>query len=204
MHLRKLLNGFVLALSLVASAAAQSGIPASRAQALQRWEQLSPAQREALRSRFEAWQGLGADRKAQLRQRFERLRAAEQRVDGASAPKLRGQLESATPRERAALMLRARARVEGDKLERSLAELGRRLELPESERDALAKLDRPEQRRKLLELRRREITGRIEREGLPAWITPQEWQTWSRLDDREFFRELNERRSARRPAPRER
>lgn len=109
-------------------------------------------------------------------------------------PELRTRLESAGPQERMQLMGQLRERCDGDKLVRGLVELGRRLEFAQPELDALAELEPQAQRAKLLELRRRELVQRVEREGLPAWVDAQEWADWAGLDDREFCSRVHAKR----------
>ena len=80
---------------------------------------------------------------------------------------------------------------------RGLDALARRLELSEAERASFAGLAHDARKRKLYELRRREIVARVELDGPPAWIGADEWQAMQQLDDRAFCARLRSCRSDR-------
>jgi hypothetical protein len=112
-------------------------------------------------------------------------------------PELREQLESASPEERARLMGELRRRFEQEGLRRGLREVGRELGLAPDEVEALQALPVEVQRAKLLQLRRLEILRRVAREGLPEWITSEQWADWQGLSDERFLERLHAARPRR-------
>lgn len=159
-------------------AAAQRGPDAPPA--IERWRELSPERRAALRERFQAFQQLDEAQRAELRARHERLREAERGLGAELAP-----LDPAQRRE----FLRRHLARESDRCGERLTE-----RLSEAERAALAALPPDERRAKLFELHRRRIDERVERDGPPPWISPDEWRSLQQLDDREFFARLRAHR----------
>jgi hypothetical protein len=148
--------------------------------AIERWRELSPERRAALRERFQAFQQLDEAQRAELRARHERLRETELGLGVELAP-----LDPAQRRE----FLRRHLARESDRCGERLSE-----RLSEAERAALAALPPDERRAKLFEVHRRRIDERVERDGPPPWISPDEWRRLRQLDDREFFARLHSHR----------
>lgn len=69
-------------------------------QARERWQQLSPAQREELRRRFEDFRRLGDDERQRLRGRFERLGRVQERAVEALPEPVRRELDALAPPQR--------------------------------------------------------------------------------------------------------
>jgi hypothetical protein len=182
------------------------------------WKQMDESQREVLRRRHErlraaertvdrelpagarrCLEGLAPEeRRALLREHlegefFERGR----RMRGLLPEDVREKLESASPEERAKLLCELRRRFEGEGLARGLREVGRRLELAPEDVERLTSMPSALQRAKLLQLRRLEITRRVAREGLPAWIPAEQWAAWQGLTDEQFLERLHAARSRR-------
>jgi hypothetical protein len=110
---------------------------------------------------------------------------ARSRLEGADADRVRDFVRE-----------RKRAR-HGERLGTALGELGRELGVPPEERARLEAVA-PEQREaELIELHRRLLDRRVERNGLPAWFEPGEWASWRDLRGREFFERVERRRRER-------
>jgi hypothetical protein len=88
-----------LALVAVPPAAGQ-GAGAPQHSALERWSELPPERRAALRERFRAFQELDEVQRAELRARHERLREAERRVRAELEPEDAAAFEGLGPSER--------------------------------------------------------------------------------------------------------
>lgn len=172
----------ILALLVLLCAAlpAAAQRPHDGSSALERWRELSPERRAALRERFQAFQQLDETQRAELRARHERLREAELGLGTQLAP-----LDPTQRRE----FLRRHLTRESDRCGERLTE-----RLSDEERAALVGLPPAERRAKLFELQRRRIDERVERDGPPPWIAPDEWQALRQLDDREFFARLRAHR----------
>jgi hypothetical protein len=174
-----------------------------RAELRRRHERLREAEREVRRDlppdARRCLEGLGAhERRELLREHLEHeLVERGRRMRRLLPPELREQLESASPEERARLMGELRQRFEQEGLRHGLKEVGRQLELPPQEVEALLGLPVEVQRAKLLQLRRLEILRRVSREGLPEWITPQQWAEWQGLSDERFLQRLHSARPRR-------
>jgi hypothetical protein len=175
-----MLRPFALLVLLFAALPATAQRAPDAPPALERWRELPPERRAALRERFQAFQQLDEAQRAELRARHERLREAERGLDAQLAP-----LEPAQRRE----FLRRHLARESDRCGERLSE-----RLSEAEREALAALPPDERRAKLFELHRRRIEERVERDGPPPWIAPEEWRALRQLDDREFFARLRAHR----------
>ena len=110
---------------------------------------------------------------------------------------LRERLERADPRERRALLAELKGARKDERMQRALGKLERDLELPEGERRGPDQL-RPEEREaRLFELHRRRVERRVEGEGLPEWIGPDEWKRWGELPPREFHERMDRSRRER-------
>ena len=164
-----------------------------RGELRERWHRMRAMEERVLeflppeeRRRLEA---MGPDERREiLRERFQRAlleRGGELRDK--LPPELRSKLERATPEERARILREFKHGYRRAEAARAIETLGRGLELPEGELRRLRALAPEEQERKVLELRRREIGARVEREGLPPFLTREEWSSWQLLSDAEFF-----------------
>lgn len=188
------------------------------AERFQAWQRMDETQRAELRRRHErlraaeravrgelpadarrCLEGLAPDeRRALLRRHVEgELFERGSRMRGLLPADVRERLESATPAERAQLLTDLRRRFEGEGLARGLREVGRRLELAPEDVERLNALPPALQRSKLLQLRRLEITRRVAREGLPAWIPVDQWALWQGLPDEQFLERLHAARPRR-------
>jgi len=107
---------------------------------------------------------------------------------------VRERVERARPAERGEVLRELRRGRRDEGLDTALERLGRELELPAEERERVKGLP-PEQREaRLFELHRARVARRVEREGVPAGVRPDEWEGWSRLPPREFHQRLDQRR----------
>lgn len=141
----------VIALSAALPAAGQRTHGPQSPSALERWHELPPERRAALRERFEAFQAMDETERAELRARHERLREAEQRVRAELDPQTAAELERLDPSERREF-LREHLAHEFNRCGARVAGL-----LPDDLRARLESAD-PEQRMHLL----RELRGRFE------------------------------------------
>jgi len=106
---------FVLALMFVAALSLSIPSPAQDRrldEARARWEQLSPAEQERLRERFEHLRSMPAKDRASLEYRARSLAEAVRRVEERLSPEVRARLEGLDPESRRAL-LRDLAMIEG-------------------------------------------------------------------------------------------
>ena len=197
----------------------------------ERWERLSPEEREVMRKRFEEFQRLGEDERRQLRDRTKRMHSMERdvrerlprdvrrkleglppkerdelmkelveqeatdrgrRMRDKLPREVREQLESASPEERDRLLRDFRERHREEWSKRALRRYGERFELPEDEVRRLQALPREERKQAVLGFRRREMSERFAADGLPDWLTPDQWKELSALDDRAFFERFDE------------
>lgn len=138
------------------SHAAQQLARESRAPAaLERWRELPPERRAALRERFRDFQELDEVQRGELRARHERLREAERRVRAELDPESAAAFERMGPSERREF-LRERLAHEFERCGSRMAGL-----LPDDVRDRLESAG-PEERMRLL----RDLRGRFEDEHL--------------------------------------
>jgi peptidoglycan/xylan/chitin deacetylase (PgdA/CDA1 family) len=106
----------------------------------------------------------------------------------------REKLERAAPAERGRLLHDFKKQNRGPNMERALERIGEELALSEAEVRRLKSLP-PEQREaEFLKLSRRMTERRVERRGLPEWISEAEWKAWRELSPREFQERVHARR----------
>lgn len=194
--------------------------PEKRALLRERFEAyrgMDEAQRRELRRRFEQLRDVERDVEAELpedvRERLEGLPPAERREllrehlsdelhergrrrRRALPRELFERLKSADPGSRRGMLRERFGRVD---LDGALRDLGRKLELGPSELERLTGLPERDKRDALLGLRRRELSARVAREGLPPWLDEQRWRSWQALSDRAFFEALHGAREANDP-----
>lgn len=153
MHLTYLAPALALLAAL--PAAGQSG--AQGPSALERWRELSPERRAALRERFQDFQAMDEAQRVELRARHERLREAERRVEAELDPQAAEELRRLGPDERRAFL--------HERLTHEFGRCGRRVAglLPDDVRARLESAG-PEERMHLMrELRGRHERGELER-----------------------------------------
>jgi hypothetical protein len=95
-------------------------------------------------------------------------------------------IEGATPQEAERLLREFRDRMRSERAEHALSDLGRELALDPAEIQRLRSLPEEEQRAEMFGLRRRQIEQRIAQNGLPSWLTQQEWDELRALDAPKF------------------
>lgn len=179
------------------------------------WRRMDESERAHMRRRLERLrdveQRVEHGLPPAVRERLERLAPAERRemlshhlrdelfergrrMRGKLPPEVAARLEGAAPEERERLLAELRGSFEREHLGRALRDLGAELELPGAEVDLLLAQPVEVQREKVLELRRAELARRVQRDGLPEFLTADQWRAWAALDDREFFERLYEAR----------
>ena len=162
-----------------------SSLKAAERQALEAAPEQVRAELEALppREREQVVRELGRDALA------ERGRMAR----GELPAEVRARLEGADPQERRAILDELKRSNRGDRMFRVAEKLERDLGLPEDKRSRLEGLPPKERERRLFELHARRLERKVERDGLPEWIDPKEWERWGQLEPREFHDRLDRR-----------
>ena len=136
-------------------------------------------------------------RRAYLRRHFEESCAARGRSLREKLPEpWRERLESADPQTRARMFQEYREKHRRESAARAIERLGKDLGLAQGEVERLESLPVEEQWTEVLELRRRQIREWVQREGLPAWISPEEWAQWESSSARELIELWHARRRA--------
>lgn len=178
----------------------------------ERWKSLPEAERARLRERFEQVDPMRRNAHACLpekaRRDFSRLGPEEQanvlagvatqqiRERGRELldrlpPHWRDALEKSSPEERTRLLAEFRERMHGMALKRidQLAAEGG-LEVAEAER--LRQASPEDLARGLFEVEARRFRERLDREGPPAYVTPEQWAEWKSLPPHELWMKLHE------------
>ncbi len=126
----------------------------TRMTARERWESLTPDERQRVRQRFERLQQLDAGERAELEQRAQKRKRTEEKVLGQLSPRVLKRLMEAEPRHRRQLI--------DEMVEAELRHQGRRIEakLPKEIREQLNAAP-PAERRKRLTQFKRETRERI-------------------------------------------
>jgi hypothetical protein len=193
---------------------------AERAELERRFEQLQKmdaAERRRLEermSRLREWKRRAKDRlPAEMRTQIDRLAPAKReeivtelaREDATQRGRdlrermpaeVREKLERASPGERERILRDYKKRNRGEHLERAIERLGEELSLSDQEVRRIKALP-PEQREaELLALARRAAQHRIDRRGLPDWMTEAEWRELQQLPPREFQERMQAARRA--------
>ena len=173
-----------------------------RAEIEQRYELVCSAERTALaemseRSRRQLEELPAGERGVVVRELArealaERARRAQEHLPAT----LRERLEHAVGVELDALVREIKLARRDERLSRALERLAGELGLSPEEQSAIAGLSTAEREAKLFELHQRRLERRVQRDGLPEWIAPEEWESWRGLTPREFRSRLAERQSA--------
>jgi hypothetical protein len=161
---------------------------AQRGEVIERWkhvQRLERGTREALHgelSKLEPEQQRECLRGYVGRELFERGRAMREMLPRDLLEKI----ESATPQEAERLLHEFKERIRAERPDRALFELGRELQLDPAEIERLKSLPEEQRRSEMFVLRRRQIEQRVAQDGLPSWMTQQEWDELSALDAPKF------------------
>jgi hypothetical protein len=161
---------------------------AQRREVIERWkhvQRLERGTREALHgelSKLEPEQQRECLRGYVGRELFERGRAMREMLPRDVLEKI----ESATPEEAERLLREFKERNRVERADHALFELGRELQLDPAEIERLRSLPEEERRSEMFVMRRRQIEQRVAQDGLPSWLTQQEWDELSALDAPKF------------------
>lgn len=178
----------------------------------ERWKALPEDERVRLRERFEQVDPMRRNAHACLtekaRRDFSRLRPEEQadvlagvatqqiRERGRELldrlpPHWRDALEKSSPEERARLLNEFRERMHGMALKR-IDQLAGEGVVAAADAERLRQASPEELARGLFEIESRRFRERLEREGPPAYVTPEQWAQWKSLPPHEQWMKLHE------------
>ena len=161
---------------------------AQRREVIERWkhvQRLERGTREALHGELSK---LGPEQQREClrgyigRELFERGRAMREMLPRDLLEKIEG----ATPEEAERLLHEFKERNRAERADQALFELGHELQLAPAEIERLRSLPEEERRTEMFVLRRRQIEQRVAQDGLPSWMTQQEWDELSALDAPKF------------------
>ena len=180
----------VLLLSSLSLAGDPPAVPPlrTRAEALQRWQRMSSAERAEMQRRFEALENLDADSRRELDQRLAALRQAAVRARESTPPNAKSQLEELKPR--------LRDSVEREWIEQAFAERGREMldRLPARVQQRLLGLEGDELVQEVRQLRRdfrgRLLDGALDRLSGELGLGRQEHQRLKQLPPEDRLKKL--------------
>lgn len=177
------------AASKPASNAPKSAADLERAR--QRWQQLSPQQREELRQRFEQFRGLDEGERARLRGRFERLGDVKRRALEALPDAVRRELDALAPPQRGEVLREVAAERMSEHVHDVVAMMPEPLRQEFAAADAQRRVEMVREFGRMLHERARQELFRLGRElDLPR----ERVEAIERLDPRELGREVLELR----------
>lgn len=106
-------------------------------------------------------------------------------------PEWRERLERATPEQKRELFERFKGDMRSKAL-RKLDEIATRLDLSTEEVERLRKVDSCELGRRLMELEGRAFRAGVERRGLPAFVSAEQWSQWKDLPPDQMWRRFHD------------
>ena len=189
----------------------------------ERWKSLPEEERARLRERFEQVDPMRRNAHECLpetaRREFSRLRPEEQAdvLSGVATQQIRERgrellerlprhwrdaLEKSTPEERARLLNEFRERMHGMALKR-IDQLASEGVLASADAERLRQGTPEELARGLFEVEARRFRERLEREGPPSYVTPEQWTEWKNLPPHEQWMKLHEAKRGCEPRGRE-
>jgi len=162
--------------------------PAQQREIIERWQhvqRLERGTREVLHgelSKLQPEQQRECVRGYVGRELYERGRAMRDLLP----PDLLAKIESAPPEEAERLLREFKEHMLAERADRALFDLGRELALDPIEIERLRSLPEEQRRAEMFVLRRRQIEQRIARDGMPSWLTQQEWDELRALEAPKF------------------